>query len=150
MKKLLATCDRIIARLPLRLTEESIVGGIIIPPEALEAMKRHAIVELEIVAAGPDCKVARTGDHVVVNKNVCSPLEWEGAEYMVFSEVTAFAIIKEQADVKAPVPVSVVAPEPVTMAEIKAALNIPDRPVDDASALPVESPASAPLEKKTT
>ena len=90
MKKLLATCDRILARLPLALSEENVIGGIVIPEASLKTMQRHAIVELEIVAAGPDCKVARSGDRVVVNKNVCSPIEWEGVEYMIFSEACCF------------------------------------------------------------
>lgn len=147
MKKLLATCDRILARLPLALTEESVIGGIIIPPETLEAMKRHAIVELEIVAAGPDCKVARAGDRVVVNKNVCSPIEWEGTEYMVFSEVTAFAIIKEQAEVKTPAPLLAGTAWRPTIEEIRTGLGIPGKPVDDASAVPLEVPANAPVDK---
>lgn len=94
---LLATCDRILAKLPFSDTESDVVGGIIVPKSTLNQMKAKTYVELEIVSAGPDCKVARTGDRVIVNNNVCSPIEWDGTQYMVFSEVTAFAVIRTPA-----------------------------------------------------
>lgn len=145
MKKLLATCDRILARLPVALSEGNMVGGIIIPAPVLKAMDRRGMAELEIVSAGPDCKVARTGDRVVVNKAVCEPLEWDGQEYMVFSEVTAFAVIRQLADVATPSASTSpqVTPAPLTMDEIKSGLGIPSKPVDDASDLPVEPAANA-------
>lgn len=97
MTNLHATCDRILAKLPLSETESDVVGGIIVPKRTLDQMKAKTYAELEIVSAGPDCKVARPGDRVVVNTNVCSPIEWEGTKYMVFSEVTAMAVIKADA-----------------------------------------------------
>lgn len=96
-KKLLATCDRILARLPVTMGDAQVVGGIVIPDNVKLKDKSGAIIELVVESAGPDCKVARAGDTVVVNKNVCGPIEYEGVEWMVFSEVTAIAIIRPDA-----------------------------------------------------
>ena len=110
-----ATTDRVLARLPLRQSDATMIGGIIIPnPETLN--KKNPVIELDVLAAGPDCKTVRAGDRVIVNRNVCSPLEWHGAEYMVFSEVSVIAVLdrptKEEA---APEP-----QKPLTAAEINA------------------------------
>lgn len=143
MKKLKATCDRILARLPIIDSSATVVGGIIIPEKTLKDMQRNTILTLDIESAGPDCKVARAGLKVIVNKNVCAPLEIDGVEWMVFSEVTAIAIVEEVAEpAKAPS-----AQPPLSIEEVKAALGIGTKPVDDSSALPAETekPAGAQM-----
>jgi co-chaperonin GroES (HSP10) len=142
MKKLKATCDRILAQLPPALKGEKIIGGIVIP-EAAKLNEHRGLTELLIVSAGPDCKVAKPGLYVLVAKAVCQPLDYEGVEYMVFSEVTAVAIIE-----KTPEPVAISIPSPeqhaLTIADIKAGLGMKDeKPIDDQSALPVEAAPSA-------
>lgn len=102
MSKLLATCDRILAKLPLSASESNVIDGIIIPQRTLDQMKGKNLIELEVLSAGPDCKVARNGDKVLVNPVVCSPMEWDGQQYMVFSEVTAFAIVRTEPAVEPP------------------------------------------------
>lgn len=138
--KLKATCDRILARLPISEGEGKVVGGIIIP-DNIKLKDKNPIVELIIESAGPDCKVAKDGDTVIVNKNVCGPIEWNGVEYMVFSEVTAFAIVKK---VEAAVPIVITEkPKPLTMDEIKAGLGLKIAPTDDSADLPIEAKANA-------
>lgn len=144
MIKLLATCDRILARLPVAEGDMKMIGGIIIP-ESAKLKDRKPIVELVIESAGPDCKVAKGGMKVVVNKNVCSPIEYNGVEWMIFSEVTAIAIIKEEAD---PEPTKTAgAPLPatkLTIEEVRAGIGIKTGPVNDSSDLPVAPPPVAP------
>lgn len=137
-KKLRATCDRILARLPIQTGDANIVGGIIIPMN-VKLKDAKPIVELVIESAGPDCKVARAGLKVIVNKNVCAPLEIDGVEWMVFSEVTAIAIVEEVEEQATPRPD--MGPVPLTMEEIKTGLGIPSKPIDDSSAVPVTNGA---------
>lgn len=51
--------------------QETVIGNIIIPEKAAKAAAATVtpIVELEILAVGPDCKVAKPGDFAVVNIN---------------------------------------------------------------------------------
>lgn len=141
-KKLHATCDRILARLAPSLKGEQIIGGIVVPEAVRRLNEQKAIVELLIVSAGPDCKIAKPGRYALVAKAVCQPIEYDGAEYMVFSEVTAIAIIEEMDGEKTKD--VIMAPPPPTIAEIRTALGIPEKPTDDSSALPSE-----PAQSKT-
>lgn len=135
MKKLKATCDRILAKLPPAFQGEQLIGGIVIPENARRLQEAKGITELLIVSAGPDCKVAKEGLRVLVAKAVCQPIEYDKDEYMVFSEVTAIAIIETVPDVPGISPAELLA-KPLGMAEIKAGLGIVEKPVDDSSALP--------------
>ena len=142
MKNLKATCDRILAKLPPSIKGEQILDGIVIPEATKRLHDLKGLTELLIVSAGPDCKVAKPGAYVLVAKAVCQPLEYDGDEYMVFSEVTAIAIIEKTADPVA-IPLQP-AKTPLTIEEVKAGLGMTAKPVDDASALPVEPAVVAP------
>ncbi len=140
-----ATTDQILAIAPAPEKEMEEVGGIIIPEAAMAAvkaaMKESPMLNLEIAAVGPDCKVARKGMRVIVNKHHYNDatVEFEGIHYARFSEGTAFAILVPDAgpeDTKTPPPVAVVRP---TIAEVKKAVGIEDAPTDDRDALPAEA-----------
>lgn len=136
MNKLKATCDRILAKLPPSIKGEQVLGGIVIP-QNIKLSDHKGLAELLIVSAGPDCKVAKAGLYVLVAKAVCQPLEYDGEEYMVFSEVTAIAIIEKTPEAAGSgKPAG--EPDVLTISEIRAGLGMPTKPIDDASALPAE------------
>lgn len=141
-----ATCDRILAIAPPPVPEpaEMQVDKIIIPAAAMAAIKakmaENPMQVLEIASAGPDCKVAKKGMKVIVNKNhYQGTIEYEGVHYACFSEVTAFAILEPApAEGAAPPPAQAKLPD-LTIAEVKAGLGIADAPKDDRHDLPAEA-----------
>ncbi len=139
-----ATTDQILAIAPAPVKEMEEVGGIIIPEAAMAAvkaaMKESPMLNLEIAAVGPDCKVARKGMRVIVNKHHYNDatVEFEGIHYARFSEGTAFAIIASvppELLVEKPL----AAPEKLSIAEIQAGLGMAVLPTDDRDALPAET-----------
>ncbi len=134
-----ATCDKILAIAPAPEKEMEKIGDIIIPEAAMAGIKakmaQNPMQVLEIAAAGPDCKVARKGLRVIVNKHHYNDatVEHEGVHYACFSEVTAFAILAPAEVQGGHIPVAPVRP---SIAEVKKAAGLEEKPTDDRDALP--------------
>ncbi len=141
MKTLKATCDRILAIVPQKSNESELIGGIIVPKHMRDRLESTGLCELEIAAAGPDCKVASAGMRVVVSKAAAGePFGYGDAQYVCFSEVTALFIVAEEADIKTP-PTASIAPVRPTIAEVRAAVGSETAPKDDSSDLPPQKAA---------
>ncbi len=135
MKTLKATCDRILAIVPMKSNESELIGGIIVPKHMRDRLESTGLCELEIAAAGPDCKVASAGMRVVVSKAAAGePFGYGDGQYVCFSEVTALFIVYEQ-EPAAPAP-PVTTPIRPTIAEVRAAVGSETAPKDDSSDLP--------------
>lgn len=153
--KLKATCDRVLAVLPLQYSQAQTIDGIIIPEKTMKqiAESKNPVLELEVLSAGPDCKVVKEGMRVVVNRNACSPIPWNGQEYMVFSEVTVIMAFEPTAEIKdtgVPMPILGSPGKLLSIEEIQAGLAQQaveeQKMVDDASS--TEGAEGAPKPQK--
>jgi chaperonin GroES len=60
----------------------------------LESMKRPQ--EGEVIAVGPDCKVARAGEKALYAKNAGTEVEFNGTTFVYMRESDLFATIGKQ------------------------------------------------------
>ncbi len=139
--KLLATCTNILAcPVKAEILEEKIIGGVIVPAETQRLLdKKNPLIELEVLAVGHQVVKVKAGDRLLYNKHHGEAIPWGDQQLLRITEDQVFAIIKEEA--AAPVPAAIPlqpAPAPLTIEEVKAGLGMTAKPVDDASALPVE------------
>lgn len=73
--------------------EEKVIGGVILPSAAQDALVQQA----KVVQWGKDCKQSwNTGDTVMIGKDAGLPVKINDAEYVLIGEDDILAIVTEE------------------------------------------------------
>lgn len=72
----------------------SSIGGIIIPEKAQQGMKL-SFYSIPVLAAGPDCKVVKEGDNVLLPSEAILKVQYDGRVVYFCNEMKVLAVIEE-------------------------------------------------------
>ncbi len=72
---------------------QSSIGGIIIPEKSQQAMKL-SFYTIPVLAAGPDCKVVKEGDNVLLPSEAILRVAYEGRVVYFCNEMKVLAVVE--------------------------------------------------------
>lgn len=79
---------------------KSSIGGIIIPEKAQQGMKL-SFYSIPVLAAGPDCKVVKAGDSVLLPSEAILRVQYDGQVVYFCNEMKVLAVIEEKVKTEA-------------------------------------------------
>lgn len=89
--------NRILLRTPIIESNDTTVGGIIIPKEQVamhRAKTESPFLKLVVDASGPECKQIHVGDTVIINRHQVHPLPIDGENLYFVAEEVVVAIVR--------------------------------------------------------